>query len=73
MNISVPIMNDDAAIGANGLVMNVTSQVIAMQYYSIGDSLTLMAFPVNPKNYYSLRSTLVFDGHDCTSFNYISK
>ncbi|CAB05221.1 CUB-like domain-containing protein [Caenorhabditis elegans] len=69
---TLPIMNDDAAIGANGLVMNVTSQVIAMQYYSIGDSLTLMAFPVNPKNYYSLRSTLVFDGHDCTSFNYIS-
>ncbi|CAB05215.1 CUB-like domain-containing protein [Caenorhabditis elegans] len=64
----LPYVGDDAGIGPSGLVVNVTSKVYAIDYHSTDDLLTLMTFPADTKNYYSLRSALVFAGEGLSNY-----
>ncbi|CAO4374395.1 unnamed protein product [Caenorhabditis nigoni] len=50
-----------AGIGATPELVNITEGVFAADYSAI-TGLSLLAFPADPKNYHTLRSTLVFEG-----------
>nr|pir hypothetical protein F55G11.3 - Caenorhabditis elegans [Caenorhabditis elegans] len=58
-------------VGPTGQVVNVTETIFAMQYEGPG-GLTLLTFPGDLKNYYSLRSALVFEGNNLDTANYVS-
>ncbi|CAB05218.1 CUB-like domain-containing protein [Caenorhabditis elegans] len=58
-------------VGTTGLVVNATETVSAMGFYIPG-GLTLLSFPEDLKNYISLRSTLIFEGKNMDSANYIA-
>ncbi|EGT52985.1 hypothetical protein CAEBREN_01187 [Caenorhabditis brenneri] len=53
----------NAAIGINPVVVNITNDVYAAEFYSV-IGCSLLAFPADVNNYYSLRSTLVYEGQD---------
>ncbi|CAB05130.1 CUB-like domain-containing protein [Caenorhabditis elegans] len=56
----------DAGIGMQPHVLNITKDRFAAEFNS--DAVSLLVSPVDPKNYYSLRSTLVFEGQDFNGF-----
>ncbi|CAB05220.1 CUB-like domain-containing protein [Caenorhabditis elegans] len=67
----LPSVNTNYGVGAVGAVLDVTNEVLAIEYGSTG-GLTLMAFPADDKKYHSLRSALIFEGNGLQSGNYIS-
>ncbi|KAF1758007.1 hypothetical protein GCK72_014465 [Caenorhabditis remanei] len=53
----------DMGVSRSPVVVNITKDIFAAEY-SGTSGISLFAFPANPKNYFSLRSTLVFEGKD---------